>query len=104
MEHVEHGTEVIKEPLETKESLETKDPLETKESLEIKQSLETKESFEIKQSLIKKLTHKEIAFLKQRRYPWKSRIRKSTFLPMIPRPGFGNIIHIRQRLSHKLKR
>ncbi len=65
---------------------------------------ETKETNEIKQTSIKKITHKELAFLKQRRHPWKSRIRRSTFLPMIPRPGFGNIIHIKHRLSHKLKR
>jgi hypothetical protein len=53
---------------------------------------------------IKKRTEKEIAILTHKSYPWKSRIRKSTFLPMLPRPCFGNIIHIRERLSHKLKR
>lgn len=53
---------------------------------------------------IKKRTHKEIAILTRQSHPWKSRIRRSTFLPMIPRPGFGNIIHFKKRLSHKLKR
>jgi hypothetical protein len=62
------------------------------------------ETPETKQNSIKKITHEELAFLKKRRHPWKSRIRRSTFLPMIPRPGFGNIIHIKHRLSHKLKR
>jgi hypothetical protein len=53
---------------------------------------------------IKKRTHKEIAIITGQSRPWKSRIRRSTFLPMIPRPGFGNIIHFKKRLSHKLKR
>jgi hypothetical protein len=53
---------------------------------------------------IKKRTHKEIAILTRQSHPWKSRIRRSTFLPMLPRPGFGNIIYIQKRLSHKLKR
>ena len=53
---------------------------------------------------IKKRTHKEIAILKRQSHPWKSRIRRSLFLPMIPRPGFGNIFYFKKRLSHKLKR
>ena len=62
------------------------------------------ETPETKKKSIMKVTHEELAFLKKRRHPWKSRIRRSTFLPMLPRPGFGNIIHIKHRLSHKLKR
>jgi len=54
--------------------------------------------------IIKKLTPRELAILKHKSHPWKSRIRKSPFLPMIPRPGFGNIIHFKKRLSCKLKR
>ena len=62
------------------------------------------ETLETKQTSINKITHKELAFLKHRRQPWKSRIRKSTFLPIIPRPGFGNLKYFRERISHKLKR
>ena len=48
---------------------------------------------------IKKVTQDELNLIKFNRTPWKNRFRKSTFLQIIPRPGF-NIKY----LPYKLKR